>query len=180
MFDLNNNIQDILIRGVEKNDIIEYQNDNVQSSIFVVFDTSVDNEIPALLLQLWKFEGGYDHAFVNVMEVDFGLNKRVKHFIPMKKNYTVDNILSYRGVDTDLSEKEQFFFDLWPKSTSEVKTEEYHFPFKISVKENDNKTLILPTWTPLQRIPLDKVKSGTVLETWSVNNITTVMRVLNV
>lgn len=178
MFGLDSNIQEISLSGVEKFDVIEYNNENLQTSKFIVFDSSIDEKIPALLLQLWKFEGGYDHAFANVMEIDFGINKRVKHYIPKKQNVTVENIISYRPIEKELSEKEQFFFDLWPKSTSQSKTEVHVIPFEIKVDGNIEGNLIIPVWTPLQQIPAQKIKIGSIIEIWNVENVTTIMKVI--
>lgn len=177
LFSIDNNHQDISLSQVEKFDVIEYQNDNVENSIFVVFDTSIDEKIPALLLQLWNFDGGYDHAFANVIEVDFSLNKRVKHFIPKKQTVKVERILSYRPVEAELSEKEQFFFNLWPKSTSRFRSDDNPIPFEIKVAGMENQNLILPTWTPLQQIPVDKIKIGSTIEIWTAGSITTIMKV---
>ncbi|MCE7736218.1 MAG: hypothetical protein GPJ54_15155 [Candidatus Heimdallarchaeota archaeon] len=178
MFNFDNNNQDISLSQVEKFDVIEYQNESIQNSIFVVFDTSIDEKIPALLLQLWNFEGGYDHAFANVVEVDFSLNKRVKHFIPKKQSMKIENILSYRPIETELSDKEQFFFNLWPKTTSPVKNDENPIPFEITVVGIEKEKLILPTWTPLQQIPIDKIKIGSRVEIWTAAGISTIMKVV--
>lgn len=177
LFSFDNNNQDISLSQVEKFDVIEYRNENIQNSIFVVFDTSIDEKIPALLLQLWNFDGGYDHAFANVIEVDFSLNKRVKHFIPKKQTVKIEGILSYRPIQTELSEKEQFFFDLWPKSTSSIKNDENPIPFEIKLVGMEKEKLILPNWTPLQQIPVDKIQIGSIVETWTVGSITTIMKV---
>ncbi|MHA2097519.1 MAG: hypothetical protein ACW99A_02425 [Candidatus Kariarchaeaceae archaeon] len=179
MFNLDNDSQTISLVQLKKYDIIEYGNENVSTSTFVVFDKSMDEEIPALLLQLWKFDGGYDHSFVNAMELDFGLNKRVKHYIPKIHKIKIDKIISYRSDQSSLSEKEQFFFDLWASETSEVLSNEFPIPYKInSIIQNEVKEIIIPSWTPLQKIPIYRVKEGSMIEVWSINNTFTVMKVL--
>ena len=74
------------------------------------------------------------------------------------------------------------FFDLWPEKTSDVKDEIFEIPYEIIIRfENDEiKKYILPVWTPIQRLPIDKVKVGSVLEVWQANGIENIMRVLQV
>lgn len=179
MFDLEKDISSVSLTQLKQYDIIEYGNENIQVSLFMVFDVIKDEKIPAILLQLWKFDGGYDHSFVNTMEVDFGLNKRVNFFIPVKYQATIEEINLFRGENTDLSEKEQFFFDLWPNATSEFKSQNFHLPFKVSVKIDGEITeLVMPGWTPLQKIPLDKISVGSKVEIWRVKQFSTIMKVL--
>ena len=81
-----------------------------------------------------------------------------------------------------LCKKEEMFFDLWPEKTSDVKDEIFQIPYEIIIRfENDEiKKYILPVWTPIQRLPIDKVKVGSVLEVWQANGIENIMRVLQV
>lgn len=161
------------------NDIIEFESDFVDLDIFMVQSIEKDDDIPALLLQLWQFEGGYNHAFKNVMENDFGINTQVPYFSPTQQAAVIEEFISYRPKESGYSKKEELFFDVWAEDTSNEQNDQYPLPYEVKIRfENGTTaTLILPTWTPLQRLPLDRVKTGTEVEVWTVKDITNIMKV---
>lgn len=173
--------QTILLCNAEKYDVIKYGSDRISEDLFVVFSSEIDESIPALLLQLWKFYGGYDHSFVNIMEIDFGLNKNVKLFDPIKYKVEIDQIVSYRDTKNNMNKKEEFYFDMWPKTEKTVQSKKYSLPFRIEVNiDNKQLELILPTWTPIQQLPIDRIKTGSSLEVWQVGTTFSVMKVLKI
>lgn len=179
MFDIENQSRSITLGHVAKYDVIEYGNENLEESIYVVFNTNRDDKIPAILLELWKFKGGYDHAFANVMEIEFNVNKRVKYFIPSKIEVKIQEIVSYRPKNSGLTEKEMFFFDVMPDKTSATQNVEFDTPFQCAVKINDELcNVILPSWTPIQKLPLEKITQGSTIEIWTVESAPTVMKVV--
>ena len=105
LFNLDKDSHNISLSQLEKLDIIEYDNENIEKSMFLVLDSSIDEKIPALLLQLWKFEGGYDHAFANVMEVNFDLKQELVNDLSTiflnKGENKVDSFQRLTGADTE-------------------------------------------------------------------------------
>ena len=179
MFDIENQSRSITLGHVEKFDVIEYGNESLEESIFVVFNINKDESIPAVLLGLWKFKGGFDHAFSNVMEVDFNVNKRVKYLVPKINVVEILKITSYRTINTNLTDKEMFFFDVMPDETSKTKSNEFSIPFQCSILIDDREhEVLLPSWTPIQKLPLEKIELRSKIEIWNVENELTVMRVI--
>lgn len=167
---------------LQKNDIIDFESQFINKDTFMVLSVEKDEEIPVILLQLWQFRGGYNHAVKNVMENDLGVNTPVPYYEPIKSIGVVEEIVNHRPKESGFSKKEEMFFDLWPEQTSDVKDEIFEIPYEIILRfENDEiKKYILPVWTPIQRLPIDKVKVGSVLEVWQANGIENIMRVLQV
>ena len=167
---------------LQKNDIIDFESQFINKDTFMVLSVEKDEEIPVILLQLWQFKGGYNHAVKNVMENDLGVNTPVPCYEPIKSIGVVEEIVNHRPKESGFSKKEEMFFDLWPEKTSDVKDEIFEIPYEIILRfENDEiKKYILPVWTPIQRLPIDKVKVGSVLEVWQANGIENIMRVLQV
>lgn len=169
----------VLLSKVQKFEVIKIGTNQIHFANYVVIDKDIDESIPAVLLQLWRFDGGYDHAVVNLLESDLGVNSMVKSQSPSKFQTKIEEILSYRSNQSALTEKEEYFYDVYPETTSSSISNEFTIPYQCKVKvNNDIKTVILPSWTPLQNLPLDRLKSDSVLEIWAVEDIFTVMKVL--
>jgi len=166
--------------NLEAHDIIEFESEFVDLNTFMVMAVERDDSIPAILLQLWQFEGGYNHAFKNVLENDFGINKQVPYFVPTIKKAEVEQILTYRPSESGLSKKEELFYDLWPETTATKQDEEHKIPYEVLLRFEDGhqEELVLPSWTPLQRLPLDRIHAGTMVEVWTAHDITNIMKVL--
>lgn len=181
MFDIENSSRSITLSHVEKFDVIEYGNENLEKSIYVVFKINKDDSIPAILLELWKFKGGFDHAFANVMEIDFSVNKRVRFYLPIKSEVEILKITSYRSENTDLTDKEMFYFDVMPKNTSKIKTKDFNIPFQCDIKINNKiYSVLLPSWTPIQQLPLLNIHEGSKIEVWKIENELTIMKVIKI
>ena len=166
------------ISNLQKYDIIKLSTNDNQIDCYMVYEIEKDMNIPAVLLQLWKFEGGYDHMFINTLENDLNINTHVPVMIPLKIYGKIKKITSYRPEKSGLTEKEEFFFDVWPKSESPKIDNVHTLPYKCKITYQDQiKELILPSWTPLQKLPLDKIKIGSVLEIWETDNISTIVKV---
>ncbi|MHA2502569.1 MAG: hypothetical protein ACXAE3_06860 [Candidatus Kariarchaeaceae archaeon] len=180
--DINLNISETRsIGNLVQNDIIEFESSHITRDIFMILQIEKDDTIPAMLLQLWKFEGGYNHAVRNVMENDLGLTRQVRYFEPSISKAIVKKITEYRPEKSEYDRREELFFDVWPTSTSEIQNEECPIPFKARVEfGNDETELIIPSWTPLQRIPLDRISTGSEVEVWEVEGIQNIARVLSI
>lgn len=164
---------------LKKHDLIFFNTDVIQLDYFMVYDIDRDDDIPALLIQLWKFRGGYDHAMYNIVENDFGLNKQVEIHLAKIFNAKISRILTFRSQDEKLSEKEKFIFDVYAEEKSEYKTDLFNLPYEVEVEsENRTLSLIIPDWTPLQKLPVNRIKVDTLIEIWNINDIYTVMKVL--
>ena len=161
-------------------DIIEFQSQYINRDVFMVVSIEKNDEIPAILLQLWQYSGGYNHALKNIMENDLGINQQVPFLSPIIEIGIIINIINYRSNDSGLSKKEELFFDVWPKEISENKDDYYNIPFEVEVEIESGKIekMILPAWTPLQKLPILEVKKGTKVETWKANNTLNIMKVI--
>lgn len=169
------------LSNLELLDIIDYEGEYIELDRFIVLSIDRDDTIPAMLIQLWKFRGGYNHAISNVMQNDLGMNKQVPFYEPMKSQAKITKIIQYRPKESGLSKKEEFFFDLKPKSVSPHPNTTHPLPFKVEVQIGEElQELIIPEWTPVQKLPLDRVKEGTIVELWTVENETNIMRVLKI
>lgn len=169
----------VLLSKVQNLEVIKLGTNQIQFANYVVIDKDIDESIPAVLLQLWRFDGGYDHAVINLLESDLGVNSMVKSVSPQKFQAKVEEILSYRSNQRKLTEKEEYFYDVHPDVTSNTISGEFTIPYQCKVKLNDeNKIVNLPSWTPLQNLPLERLKSGSILEIWSIDNVLTVMKVI--
>ena len=69
---------------LQKNDIIDFESQFINKDTFMVLSVEKDEEIPVILLQLWQFRGGYNHAVKNVMENDLGVNTPVPYYEPIR------------------------------------------------------------------------------------------------
>lgn len=165
--------------SLDQHDVIEFESQFVDLDIYMVTAIEKNDEIPAILLQLWKFDGGYNHEFKNVMENDLGINTQVPYFKPNIRKAIVEKIKLYRPAESGLSKKEELFFDVWPEITNEQQTDTCDTPYEVQIRYEDGTTdtLIIPSWTPLQRLPLDRIQCGTEVETWSIKDITNIMKV---
>jgi hypothetical protein len=178
-YQLNNISNTRSLKNLSKFEVIKFGSLNVPEDYYMVFSKEIEESIPSLFLQLWKLEGGYDHAFVNIMENDFGLNKQVPVYEVEKYRGRILQITSYRPENSGYSDKEEFFFDIMPKSTSPESNAIHSIPFKCNVDVgNQLYELIIPSWTPIQKIPIKKIKEGSFVELWGAQNIVNLMRVL--
>lgn len=169
------------LSSVQRPDVIEYQTEYIPNDIFVVYDIDNAIDITAVLVQLWKFEGGYDHGIYSIVENDLQINKSVKILIPIKHKIVIEKIISYRLELSDLSEKEIFIMDLKPKSLRSEIIDEYYIPYECMVIINGTeKILNLPSWTPIQKLPFEQIKKGSILEIWEVKNKFSIMKVLKI
>lgn len=169
------------LSNLELLDVIDYEGEYIELDRFVVLSIDRDDSIPAMLVQLWKFRGGYNHAISNVMQNDLGMNKQVPFYEPQKSQAKITKITEYRPKESGLSKKEEYFFDLMPESVSSDPSPSYPIPFKVEVQMANNlQEFIIPEWTPVQRLPLDRIKIGTIIELWTVDDDTNIMRVLKI
>ncbi|MHA2169743.1 MAG: hypothetical protein ACXAB7_07615 [Candidatus Kariarchaeaceae archaeon] len=167
------------VNSLEKFDIIKYASEQVKNNYYMVFATEKDETVSSLFLQLWRFDGGYDHAFINILESDFGLNKQVPVFIPDITQARIKAIHSYRPEKSTYTDKEEFFFDAWPESENKEKDEIHTLPFRCRAQLGGSEVdLIIPSWTPLQKIPVDRITEGSQVELWKVEEITNLMKVV--
>lgn len=177
-FSLNNLSESCSLWNLKKLDIIIYDSINNAQDHYLVYNVDKDSKIPAILLQLWKFRGGYDHSVVNIIESDFGVNKQVSIYKPKIHSEKIIQFSSYRPKNSGLSNKEEFFFDISPKSESKNSMKSHPIPFKVVVSNFINTEIIIPSWTPVQMIPLDRIKEGSTVEVWEVGEIINIMKVL--
>ncbi len=168
-----------LLMKLEKLDVIRYRSDRVPDGIYVVFDIDKDITIPALMCEIWAFEGKFDHAFHRFLENDINVNKAVKVYRPKLHTGVVKKILNYRDARSDLSDKEIFHFDLDPLEIREEPEGECVHPYELLVDIGGEEwKLIIPQWSPLQKLPVDRIKEGTSVEIWEVDGVFTIMKVL--
>ncbi|MDH5401973.1 MAG: hypothetical protein OEY49_05730 [Candidatus Heimdallarchaeota archaeon] len=158
-------------------DIIEFGNNQIPLSHFMVMSIDIDDSIPAILLQLWKIEGGFEHQVVNIVEADLGINTQVKIITPIKSSLMITEVKSFRQ-PSELSEKEQYYFELYPDQLFYNNASSL-LPYEVEVINNNQKMIVtLPNWSPLQRFPLSKIKSGSILELWQIDSIYVPMKIL--
>lgn len=171
--------QQKLLSMVEAGDIIRYGTNQVPEAIYYVFSKEMDKTIPAALFEVWKFVGGYDHYFTRFLANDFELTKAVEVFPPKKHTVTIEQILAYRPPTEGLTDKEEFHFDVDAKETSPDKTGKFSLPYAATVTiDNEPREIILTQWTPLQKVPIDRIREGSIVEVWEVDGFLTMMKVL--
>lgn len=164
-----------LVRG----DVIEYQSDYIPKDTFVVYAKDMDETIPALMVQLWKFSGGYDHGIYNIVVNDLGINTSVPILTPEKIIGKIVKILNYRTHITELTDKEIFIMNMVPKELSEENDDHFTLPYECIIQTDEGEIqLILPDWTPIQKLPIDRINVGTFVEIWRTEYEDTIMRVL--
>jgi hypothetical protein len=178
LIDLGSNTK--ILSQLEKQDIIYFGSRQIPENYYFVFDIDKELSIPALVVEIWGFDGGYDHEFHRFLENDMNVNKSVPYFKPVEREAEVIKIVNYRSDPPDhLSEKEIFHFNMVPDQLSVDKTNDFNYPYELIIDTEGTKIqVVLPQWTPLQNIPTDRVKVGTRLLVWTVKDITTVMKVL--
>lgn len=177
-YDLNIN-SSRLISNVIQYDIVEFESSHITKDIYMIVELEKDDSIPAVLLRLWRFEGGYNHAFRNVMENDLGMNRQMPFFEPRVETGVITDFTEYRREKSEMSPREELFFDVWASKIGHEKTEEFNTPYKAIVEVNNEKNeYLIPAWTPLQRLPLDRIKIGSTVEIWHVNHISNIMKVI--
>lgn len=168
-----------LLMHVEKHDIIRYSAERIPDAIYVVFDVDKNPSLPALMCEIWAFEGGYDHAFHRFLEGDINVNKAVPAYEHQEWMGEILAITEYRAPREDLTDKEEFHFDPVPHEVSTEPSANVSIPYKVLLKKDmEELELIIPQWTPLQQIPLDKIREGTVVQGWLVEGVHTIMKVL--
>lgn len=177
--DLNLDKSKKLLMKLENLDVIRYSSDRVPDGKYVVFNIDKDVTIPAILCEIWAFEGRFDHAFHRFIENDINVNKVVDFYKPKKHTGIIKKIVNYRDARSDLSDKEIFHFDLEPREILEEPSGECVHPYELTVTIGEKmEQLILPQWTPIQKIPVDKIKPGTTVEIWEVEGVFVIMKVL--
>ncbi len=168
-----------LLSMVEAGDIIRYGTNQVPEAIYYVFSKEMDKTIPAALFEVWKFVGGYDHYFTRFLANDFELTKAVEIFSPKKHAVTIDRILAYRPPTEGLTDKEEFHFDVDAKETSPEPLGKFTIPYAATVTlDGEPREIILTQWTPLQQVPITRIREGTTVEVWEVDGFLTMMKVL--
>ncbi len=169
-----------LLSMVEKGDLIRYGTNQVPNAIYYVFSKEEDRSIPAALFEVWKFVGGYDHYFTRFLANDFDMNKSVEIFIPKRHRVRIEEILLYRPPTEGLTEKEEFHFDVDAKETSPERKGKFTIPYLAEIViEDERHELILTQWSPLQNIPIDRIRKGSVVEVWEVDGYLTMMKVVS-
>ncbi len=139
----------------------------------------MDTSIPAALFEVWKFRGGYDHYFTRFLANDFELNKRVDYFVPREHVVQIKEITAYRGPTEGLSEKEEFHFDVDAQEIRGHPEGKFRIPYLARVELNgQDEEIILTQWTPLQNVPVERIKAGTIIEVWEVSDDYTMMKVV--
>lgn len=164
---------------LQRPDLIEYQSDYIQKDVFVVYDIDKDNSIPALLLQMWKFRGGYDHGVYSIVVNDLDMNNTVTILEPVIYHVLIEKIINFRAENDNLTDKEKFIMDVKPDRVQELKDESYILPYECEVIIKGVTILVnIPDWTPLQRLPVARMKSGSLVEIWEINSLFTMMKTL--
>lgn len=179
MFNLDKFENRKLIKQLVKYDVIRYNNEYVDDAYYIVFDTQTDTVSNTILLSLWRFDGGYDHAFINIIETDFSLNNQVEILTPKKLIVEIKSIQNYRKKDSGMSDKEEFFYNVEPFKVSKKLTSSFETPHLATIDvEGSLSNLILTAWTPLQQIPVERIRIGSKVEIWQINEILTLMKVI--
>lgn len=169
------------INNVIQHDIVMFESPHITKDIYMIVEIEKDTAIPAVLLRIWKFEGGYNHAFRNVMENDIGMNRQLPFFEPRIETGVIVSIIEFRSDKSGMSPKEELFFDVWASRTGSEKTEELNTPYKAIIKiEELEMEYLIPAWTPLQKLPLNRIKIGSTVEIWHVNQISNIMKVIQI
>ncbi|MCY3411303.1 MAG: hypothetical protein INQ03_06660 [Candidatus Heimdallarchaeota archaeon] len=164
---------------VDRPDVIEFESDSIAKNVFVVYSTDFNDTIPALLVQLWKFTGGFDHGMYNIVVNDLAVNTSVPVYRPERISAQITRITKYRPSTIDKTEKEQFIMNLYPDSTSPKKNEQYSLPYMCTVKtDSDEFDLNIPSWTPVQILPVERIKEGSIVEIWKIKDEMGIMKVL--
>ncbi len=167
-----------LVSNLQKYDAIEYSSEQINLDKFIVYSIEKDLSIPALLLQIWKFNGGYDHAVYNVVENGFTVNKPVKILSPKKLIAKIEKIINFRKEEY-VPERQKFLTDIYPDILSPEKTEEFNIPYTCIVSIGSTElTLNIPEWTPFQKLPVTKLKIGSIVEVWDLDNNFGIMKAL--
>ncbi len=167
------------LSSLQRPDVIEYQSDYIPKDIFIVYGSEKDDTIPALLVQLWKFEGGYNHGIYNIVVNDLGVNTSVSIFEPKKIVGQIIKILNYRSNIQTLTDKEVFVMNMKPSELLSEKNDEFCLPYEcVIITEQGEMVLNIPDWTPEQRLPVDRIKIGTFIEIWEIQDKLGIMKVL--
>lgn len=165
---------------VSQYEVIRFENDRIEDDYYVVFKNEQHPTEPFIVVELWQFEGGYDHRFHRFLEQDAGLNVTVDVYTPKVYHVPVQEIISYR-TESGLTDKEEFFFNITADSTQAQPDTKYRYPYELKVAINGNEEHIIATqWTPLQKIPVEKMQVGSVIEVWEIDEIYTMMKILQV
>lgn len=166
------------LSSLQRPDLIEYSSDYISKDLFVVYGVDIDTTIPALMVQLWKFSGGYDHGMYNVVVNDLAMNQTIPIQQPNIHIVSIKKILNYRNNKTDLSDKEIFIMNIKPDTLVNEKDNENQLPYECTVDLGDREiTLNIPNWTPLQKLPVEKIKKGSILEIWECDHQFSIMKV---
>ena len=164
---------------LQRGDTIEYMSDYIPKDIFVIYDIDMDNSIPALLVQMWKFQGGFDHGVYNIVVNDLEVNKMVSILNPTTHQAKIGSIINFRTENDNLTDKERFIMNVKPDKTQEINDEIFTLPYECNVIINGEQIrLNIPSWTPLQKLPVDRMKVGSLVEIWEINSKLTIMKTL--
>ncbi len=168
-----------IITTLEKNDVIQFESENIPLDYFIVYSIDKDHTIPAVLLQLWRFNGGYNHAVLNIVHNGLDVNLTTKLIEPNILTGRISKITSYRSSTTTYNKKEQFLLNLDPENLTDMKDKIHQIPYSCTVETNKGSLdLHLPEWTPLQMLPLDRVKVGSYVQIWDIEGNIGLIKVL--
>lgn len=168
-----------IITTLEKNDVIQFESENIPLDYFIVYSIDKDHTIPAVLLQLWRFNGGFNHAVLNIVHNGLDVNLTTKLIEPIILTGRISKITGYRSITTKYNKKEQFLLNLEPESLTEVMDEEHQIPYSCTIETKEGSfELNLPEWTPLQMLPLDRVTVGSYVQIWEVEGNYGLIKVL--
>ncbi len=168
-----------ILNSVDKGEIIWYGSNQVPSGLYMIFSVEREPSIPAALFEIWRFQGGYDHYFTRFLANDFALNELVDVYTPVVHTGVIESFTSYRPKNQGLTDKEEFHFDMKPKETRQEPDSEFSYPYTAEVKFGEEKReVILTQWTPQQKVPILKLKVGTQIEVWQVDEVFTMMKIL--
>ena len=177
--DLLSNLNLKIITTLEKNDVIQYESENIPLDYFIVYSIDKDHTIPAVLLQLWRFKGGYNHAVINIVHNGLDVNLTTKLIEPNILTGRISKITGYRSNTTEYDKKEQFILNMDPENITEIANEEHQIPYSCTIETKGGSfDLNLPEWTPLQMIPLDRIKEGSYVQIWEVEGNYSIIKVL--
>ena len=164
---------------LQKADIIEYQSEYIPKDIFVIYDTDIDNSIPALLLQMWKFKGGYDHGVYNIVINDLDINRAVPILDAIIHHVQIEKIINFREENSNLTDKEKFIMNVKPIKVQGYQDKSYYLPYECEVTIDGETILVnIPDWTPLQKLPVTRIKVGSLVEIWEINSNFSIMKTL--
>ena len=176
---INLDVNSKLLTNINRLDIIQYKSDRIPDGIYIIFSIEKDMTLPVIICEVWAFTGGYDHRFHRFLENGLGINKSITTHPYTKFHAKILTIKKYRALRHDLTEREEFHFDVPPHKTSSIRDIECNLPYIVIIGDDENThELILPKWTPLQKLPIERVQIGTLVEVWQVNTAKTVMKIV--